>query len=539
MTEFPKIAAPVSPWAPLNRPLFRALWIANVVSSIGTWMHEVGAGWLMVTLNPSPVMVALVQAATALPIFFLALPAGALADIVDRRRLLIGTQVWMLTCALLLALLTLFDSVSAYALLAITFAMGCGAAMMTPAWAASVPELVPREELPPAVALSSMGTNVARAVGPALAGVLVTAAGPAAAFFLNAASFLGIIVVLARWQRVPRSGTLPTERMFGAMRAGVRYVREAPALQSVMVRATVFFAFATATWALLPLVAKGSGGGAQTYGVLLGGIGVGAVCGAFVLPRLRAKCSRDVLVRAATVIYAAAMCALALGGTLLVMIPAMLVTGAAWITVLSSLHVSAQTSVPAWVRARALSIYLVTFAAGTTGGAVLWGAVAERTSVPVALLAAAAGAVVAVLLTWRYSLGGQDTVDRTAPVAWPEPQTHGDIEPDRGPVLITVEYRVAAANADAFVDAAQALRGIRRRDGAMSWALFQDAADAERYLETFLVESWVEHLRQHHRSTVADQEVTGTVRAYHLGPEPPRVSHLLAAETSDGKPLDQ
>ncbi len=520
------------PWAPLNRPLFRALWIANVVSSIGTWMHEVGAGWLMVTLNPSPVMVALVQAATALPIFFLALPAGALADIVDRRRLLIGTQVWMLGCAVLLALLTLFDRVSAAALLAITFAMGCGAAMMTPAWAASVPELVPREELPSAIALSSMGTNVARAVGPALAGVLVTAAGPAAAFFLNAASFLGIIIVLARWRRAPRAGTLPAERMFGAMRAGVRYVREAPALQSVMVRATVFFAFATATWALLPLVVTGHGGGADLYGVLLGCIGAGAVGGALVLPRLRANFSRDRLVYGATVLYALAMAALSYGGARYVLIPAMLATGAAWITVLSSLHVSAQTSVPAWVRARALSIYLVTFAAGTTGGAVLWGTVATHTSVPAALLIAAVGAVAAVIATLRYSLGGQDAVDRTAPVAWPEPQTQGEIEPDRGPVLITVEYRVAIPQAAAFVQAAQALRGIRRRDGALSWALYQDAADAERHVETFLVESWVEHLRQHHRSTVADREVTDTVRAFHIGPEPPRVCHLLAADSA-------
>jgi MFS family permease len=517
-------------WSPLRRPLFRALWIATVVSSIGTWMHEVGAGWLMVTLDPSPVMVSLVQAATALPIFFLALPAGALADIVDRRLFLIATQVWMLGCSLLLGLFTLAGAVDAWTLLVITFALSCGAAMMTPAWAATVPELVPREELQPAVALNSMGINVARAIGPALAGVLVAASGPAVAFLLNAVSFIGVIVVLARWQRVPRTSTLPAERFFGAMRAGLRYVRAAPRLQAVMVRALTFFTFATATWALLPLVARASGGGAASYGTLLACIGAGAVSGAFVLPRLRAALARDALVRAASAAYAAAMAAAALGGTLQILVPAMLVTGAAWIAVLSTLHVSAQTSVPAWVRARALSIYLVMFAAGTTGGAVLWGAVATRYGISVALMAASGGTLLALLATWRVSLGGQDETDRTSAVSWPEPQTHGDIEPDRGPVLVTVEYRIAPENAMAFKAAMQELRRIRRRDGAISWGLFHDTAESGRYVESFVVESWVEHLRQHHRATASDFEVSGRVRAYHLGPEPPQVSHLVSAE---------
>jgi predicted MFS family arabinose efflux permease/quinol monooxygenase YgiN len=472
-----------------------------------------------------------VQAATALPIFLLALPAGALADIVDRRRLLIVTQFWMLGCSALLGAITLAGAVDAWSLLAITFALSCGAAMMTPAWAATVPELVPREELQAAVALNSMGVNVARAIGPALAGVLVAATSPAAAFLLNAVSFVGVIVVLARWRRAPKAGTLPAERFFGAIRAGLRYVREAPPLQAVMVRARAFFGFATATWALLPLVAIRSGGGAETYGILLACIGGGAVSGAFALPRLREKLTRDALVRGATVVYAAAMAAFAVSATLHTLVPAMFVTGTAWIGVLSSLHVSAQTSVPAWVRARALSIYLVMFAAGTTGGAVLWGAVAAHFSLTVALLTAACGALAAVAATWRFSLGGADAIDRTAPIAWPEPDTHSDIEPDRGPVLVTVEYRVAPDNAATFVAEAQALRAIRRRDGAMSWGLFHDAAEPERYVESFLVESWVEHMRQHHRATVADREVSERVRAFHTGPEPPRVSHMIAVES--------
>lgn len=518
-----------SPWAPLARPLFRALWLATLVSNIGTWMHEVGAGWLMVTLDPSPVMVAFVQAATALPAFFLALPAGALADILDRRRYLLATQSWMVACAALLALLTYAGWIEAWSLLAITFALACGAAMMTPAWAATVPELVPRSELHAAIALNSTGVNVARAVGPAVAGVLVAAAGPAVAFLLNALSFIAVMVVLARWRRVVQHGELPPEGFFGAMRAGVRYVRAAPKLQSVMVRALVFFAFGSAIWSLLPLVARGTGGGAQMYGVLLGCVGAGAVSAALVLPGVRSRWSRDRLVRAATALLAAAMVLSALARTPAVLVPAMLLTGVAWLSVLSTLHVSAQTAVPGWVRARALAVYLVMFSLGMTGGSVVWGAIATHSSVAAALLIAAAGSLVALFLTRGYMLGGQEAAGSADLVTWPQPVTQGDIEPGRGPVLVTVEYRVAPENAPAFAAAMQELRRVRRRDGAMLWGLFRDAADAERYVETFLVESWMEHLRQHHRATAGDQSISDRVRAFHIGDAAPQVSHLIAA----------
>lgn len=525
-----EISAPHSPWAPLRRPLFRALWLATLVSNIGTWMHEVGAGWLMVTLDPSPVMVAFVQATTALPAFFLALPAGALADILDRRRYLLATQGWMLACAALLALMTYAGWIAAWSLLAFTFALACGAAMMTPAWAATVPELVPRNELHSAIALNSTGVNVARAVGPAVAGVLVAAAGPAIAFLLNALSFLGVMSVLARWRREPQPRELPPEGFFGAMRAGVRYVRAAPKLQCVMVRALAFFLFGSAIWSLLPLVARGAGGGAQMYGMLLGCVGAGAVSAALALPKLRARWSRDRLVRGATWLLAVAMVLSGVARSPLVLVPAMLLTGVAWLSVLSTLHVSAQTAVPAWVRARALAVYLVMFSLGMTGGSVLWGAIASHSSVAVALIAAAAGALAALFLTRRYTLGGQEAADTADTVAWPAPETQGEIAPDRGPVLVTVEYRVAGENAAAFTDAMRELRRIRRRDGAMLWGLFRDTSDRERYVETFLVESWVEHMRQHHRATTGDQAVSDRVRAYHIGAEAPRVSHLVASD---------
>lgn len=525
---------PSSAWAPLRQPLFRALWIATVVSNIGTWVHEVGAGWLMVTLNPNPLMVSLVQAATALPVFLLALPGGALADIIDRRRYLIYTQAWMLLVVLALAVTTALGWVNAWTLLAFTFALACGSALNTPAWAATVHEIVLRGELQAAIALNSLGINLARAVGPAIAGLVVTASGPQAAFMLNAVSFIGVIVVLARWQRAPAPSTLPAERFSGALRAGVRYVREATALQYVMGRAAAFFLFSSASWALLPLVARNSGGGANTYGLLLAGIGIGAVSAALVMPHLRQRFSRDVLVRGATVVYAAGTAGVALAASLWVLFAAVLACGAAWLGLLSTLHVSAQTAVPQWVRARALSVYLMVYAAGMTGGAVLWGAIATRLGVSVALVTAAAGLLLAMFITWRLTLGGEDGLSRSAPAALMRSTGHDDIAPERGPVAVHVEYAVAVDDSEAFVAAAQGMERIRRRDGALSWGLFEDPETPGRYVETFVVESWAEHMRQHHRGTAGDAPLFARVRSFHRGDGPPKVTHWIAVNASDG-----
>jgi MFS family permease len=393
-----------SAWTPLRRPVFRAVWLATIVSNIGTWMHEVGAGWLMVTLDSTPLMVSLVQASTILPILLLSLPAGAFADILDRRVYLIAMQLWMFGCAALLAGLTIAQWIGPWSLLAITFALAAGAAMMTPAWAAMVPELVPPEELPAAIALNSTGVNIARAIGPALAGLLIGITSPAAAFVANAVSFIAVIVVLVRWKRPRDDASRPGERFMAALLMGVEYVRGARALQSVMMRSLGFFTFATATWSLLPLVSVEAGGRSTTYGVLLGSIGAGAVGAALLLPKFRLRITRDVLVGGATVVYAVAMFVVAFTHTLWLLVPAMLMTGAAWLSIVSTLHVSAQFAVEAWVRARALSMYLMVFSIGMTIGAVLWGTVATHAGVPVALAAAAGGALVGIAATWRFSL---------------------------------------------------------------------------------------------------------------------------------------
>jgi MFS family permease len=519
-----------SAWEPLRQPLFRALWIAAVVSNVGTWMHDVGAGWLMTSLAPSPVMVSLVQAATTLPAMLLSLPGGALADILDRRRLLIGAQLWMLLMAGLLGVLTVAGITTAWGLLAFTFALGCGTALTLPAWSAIVPELVPRAQLHSAIALNSMGFNVARAIGPALAGLIVAATGPGSVFLLNAVSFLGIVIVLLRWRRQPRESTLPAERFFSAVRIGLRYARHAPQLQIVLLRSGAFFLFATALWALLPLVVRRElGAGPEVYGGLTTCIGIGAVGSALLLPRLRSLPSRDALVRIATLLYAVALLALATIQNIYLLGIAMLFSGAAWLTIMSSLMVTAQLALPEWVRARGLGLFMVTFMASMAGGSALWGQVAKLAGIPSALTLAALGALIGLLLTWRLRLGGGEPVDFAPSLHWPVPLVEQEPEPDRGPVLVTLEYRIDPSRRQEFLTLMQQLGKTRRRNGAFMWGLFHDTAAADRFLECFLEESWLEHLRQHERVTVADRAVQEQINQCLLESGGPQVFHYLAS----------
>ena len=519
-----------SAWSPLRQSVFRSLWIAAVVSNIGTWMHDVGAVWLMTALAPSPIMVALMQTATSLPFFLLALPAGALADIVDRRRLLLLMQGWMLVAAALLGVLTLMGAITPWLLLAFTFALGVGAAMTTPAWQAITPELVSHAELPAAVALSGVGINLARAIGPALGGLIVAAAGSPAVFLLNAASFVGVMLVLSRWQRSPRPSALPAEHVLGAMHAGVRYIWHAPAVRAVLMRAGLFILCGSAVWALLPLVARRELGlDAIGYGGLLGAMGAGAVAGAFLLPKVRQRVAVDRLIAGATAVFAAVTLALASLRELWGLWVVMFAGGVAWIALMSSFNVAAQAAVPPWVRARGLAVYLLVFQGGMAAGSVLWGAVAARLGIPAALIAAGAGLLLGLLVARRYRLAPGEALDLTPSLHWPEPTVLIEPPAAHGPVMVAVEYRIDPARAADFTRAMREVRLERLRDGAMRWELFQDPADPPRYVEAFLVESWVEHLRQHERVTLADREAEARARALHIGPTPPAVSHLIAA----------
>jgi len=527
-TEPSQPGTPRSAWSPLQITLFRSLWIATIVSYIGTWMQDVGAGWLMTTLSTSPSLVALVEAADSIPVMLLAMPAGALADIVDRRRLLIAVQTYLLIVAAALAVLTWLELVTAWGLLGFIFALGVGSAMMMPAWAAIVPDIVPAEELPSAIALNSIAINVSRAIGPAIAGFLVAAVGVWLVFVLNALSYIGIIAVLARWKHDRVRSSLPAERFLSAIRVGMRFVMHTRALQVVLIRGMAFFIFASATWSLFPLIVrKELGKGPETYGFLLTCIGVGAVAGATLLPWLRAKFSRDVLVAGSSALYALAALALAYLQNLPLLAAAMLATGIAWISILSALQVSAQMTLPAWVRARGLAAFVVVFMGGMAIGSILWGQVATHIGIPAALTVAALGMVAAVVLTWRFKLGHHEVLDFRPSMDWATPVLAEVPEPDSGPVMVTIEYRVQPDKRAEFVAAMQAVREMRRRNGAYFWELFHESADPARYLECFIDESWLEHLRQHERASVADREILNRAKVFMREGESTKSTHWL------------
>lgn len=388
---------PDSAWAPLTEPLFRSLWIAAVVSYTGTWMQNMGAGWLMTQLTTSPLVVSLVQAAAAIPVFLVVLPAGALADMVDRRRLLLFTQGWMVVAAAILGVLTLLGSVNPWLLLVFTFLMGVGAVMNDPAWQAITPEVVSPQRHASAVALNSAGFNVARAAGPALGGLVVAAAGSGWSFLLNAASFFGVILFLYTWKRAPHA-PLPSRSMRAAIGEGFRYVQGAPQVKSVLVRTGAFSIGASSLLALLPVVCQPHG--AQGYGFLLTCFGMGALAGAAVLPRLRLQYSVDGLVAGATVVFAIMTFAAGQVHIFEWLCLVLFTAGAAWIGILACFNVVAQTMCPSWMRARALSMYLLVLQGGMAIGSALWGAVASRQGVPEAL-AWSALAMVAGLATIR------------------------------------------------------------------------------------------------------------------------------------------
>ena len=384
----------VSPWAPLGEPLFRSLWIASVISYTGTWMQNVGAGWLMTQLTMNRLMVGLVQAAGALPVFLVILPAGALADMVDRRRFLLLTQGWMVLASATLGILTLTSCVGPWVLLMFTFLLGLGAVMNDPAWQAITPELVPARQHASAVALNSAGFNVARAVGPAMGGLIVAAVGCGTTFLLNAFSFLGVILFLYRWKR-PIEPRHKTQRVWSAIGDGFSYVRESGLAKSVLLRTGTFSVAAVAMLALLPIIARPYG--ARGYGVLLGCFGLGALLGALALPRLREKLSVDGVVVTAILIFAGMTFAAGRTETFALLCAVMLVAGAAWIGILACLNVAAQTMCPSYIRARALSFYLLVLQGGMAVGATLWGALANKIGVPNALGVAAVALALGVL----------------------------------------------------------------------------------------------------------------------------------------------
>ena len=520
-------AASVSPWAPLASAAFRALWTAQFVSNIGTWMQNVAAVWLMGSLGGSALLVALVQTATTLPVFLVGVPAGALADILDRRRVLIVTQLLMLAAAAALALLAAADLVTPVTLLLLTFALGLGAALNLPAWQAIQPELVPRPQFAQAVALNGVNMNAARAIGPAVGGLIVAFSGSAAVFALNAVSFVAVAGVLLRWRRPATAApTTPRETLVGAVRAGFRYGWHSPTFRGVLWRTLAFCVPVSAVTALLPVEARGPLHlGAGGYGLLLACFGLGAILSAALLPGLRRRWPVDRVVDASVLVLAVMLAVLAFVHQEALVGAALVAGGGAWTLVLSTFNVAAQGSVPDWVRARGMGLYLLVFQGSFAAGAVLWGSLAE-VSLRGALTAAGVTLCAGLAVTRRWSLSRHEHLDLRPSPVWPEPVVVLEPQRGQGPVLVTLEYHVPPDQADAFTAGMRRMEHLRRRTGAHRWNLFRDPTQPDRFLETFFVDSWDEHVRQHHRYTATDQMISEQLRE--LGGEPLRVDHFVS-----------
>jgi MFS family permease len=511
---------------PLKFPLFRDRWIASTVSSLGTWMQDTAGTWLMTVLTTSPLLIALMQTAASLPVLFLGLLAGATADIYERRRLLIFWQCWMLAAVAVLAVLTFVGVITPVTLLVFTFLLNIGSAMNNPAWQAIVPELVPREQIPNAVTLNAASNNIARALGPALGGLMIAAfvvphRGAGWVFALNSASFAGVIWILWRWKRQPVfKSALPSERIAGSVRSGLRYLRYAPDLQGPLIRAFTFTFFVSAVWSLLALVAKSDlHQGAMGYGILNGCLGLGAVLGATLLARIRQRFDADTLLLATTVYYVATLLILALVRIPAVVIFVLIGAGFAWTTTMSTLNVSVQLSVPAWVYARALGVYLMAFQGGLALGSALWGVIAQRSSTRASLICAACGLAASTPFMQRIHILKGLLPDVT-PYQWkrPLPGFAAMADHDEGPVRISVDYYIPRENYAQFTQVIHLLEGVRLRGGAVRWGIYRDAADVEHLNETFVMESWLDFLRSRERMTANDQAIREQVNVLHRDP---------------------
>ena len=528
----PETASPEiipSPWAPLRRPVFRLLWGTWLTANICMWMNEVASAWLMTTLTTSPVMVALVQSASVLPVVLFGLPSGALADILNRRRWFMFTQFWVASNALILFVVVAADAMTAPLLLALTFGNGIGLAMRWPVYAAILPELVPRSELATAIALNGIAMNTSRIVGPVVAGALIASLGTGYVFLLNAALSLVAGFVIMRWRLEPKASVLPGERFLGAMRVGFQYVAQSPLMRSILLRIAIFFLQSTALLALLPLVARRMpGGGAWTYTILLASLGLGAIATAFFLPRLRVLITRERLLRDGTLLQAFAMVSAGFAPNVWTAMPAMMLAGAAWLAVVNTLTVASQLSLPDWVRARGMSLYMMTMMAATSVSAAVWGQVASLIDVPWTFVAAATTGIVLLLSAGRLHATPTEQHDLTPARILKEPVPAFPVEHQMGPVMVTVDYRIDPSKAAEFTTVMRESRANRLQMGALSWGLFHDTGEPGHYIEYYLDESWADHLRRFDRFTAADADLRERRYAFQIGDNPPKVTRYIA-----------
>src|SRR4051794_11906060 len=526
-----------STWSPLTYQAFRALWISSTASHIGSYMTDVGQGWLMSSLTPSPLIVSLLLTAESLPFFLFGLPAGALADIIDRRRLLIASQLAMAITVGTLAILSFAGLLTPWILLVLAFVLGIGTAFNDPAWHAAIPELLPKEELRAGITLSGVSVNVARTLGPAVGGFVVAAAGPTIVFVLDGLTFLGVIAVLLTWRRQSVPSTLPAEQVLPAIRAGLRFARHSRPLRRVLFATFLFMVCGAGVMALMPVLGRETGFGALGYGLLLGSLGVGAVTGGVLSSRFRSRLAPEIMVAAGFGAFAATAIGAGTLRELYLLCPVMLIGGVAWLSVLSTCMVAAQEASPPWVRARVMAIYLMVFQAGIAGGSVLWGEVASHAGLNAAYFGIAGGLVLGAALALRLKPAAGAVADFTPARHWPDPVVAEEPPLDAGPIMVQVEYCVDSPQAEAFQTAMAELGQLRRRDGAMQWWLFQDTADPSRFVESWLEATWADHLRTHERASVGYQEIERRIRDLTRSGSAIQTRHFVSPESrpsSDG-----
>jgi MFS family permease len=518
--------------SPFRHPIFRAVWLASLASNFGSLIESVGAAWLMTSLGASAGMIALVQASTTLPIMLFSLAAGAIADNFDRRRLMLTAQVFLLIVSIGLTLVTYLGLVTPWLLLLFTFLVGCGTALNGPAWQSLVGEMVPRPDLPGAIALNSMGYNVARSVGPAIGGFIVAAAGAFGAFAANAVSYIGLIAVLARWRPEAPPRVLPPESLGTAMAAGLRYVAMSPNISLVLVRGAIFGLAAIAVQALMPLIARDLvHGGPLTFGLLLGAFGAGAVCGALLIARLRRALSIEAIVRLGFIGFAICVIGAGLSSSAILTMVAMVFGGGSWVAALSSFNVTVQLSAPRWVVGRALALYQMATFGGMACGSWIWGEIAERYGVTEALLMAGLVLVAGAAFGLRYALPELKSLNLDPLSRWKEPEVALDIRPRSGPIVVTIEYIIREPDVIAFLEVMAQRRRVRRRDGARHWTLLRDLESPELWLERYHTPTWLEYVRHNQRPTHADAAIIERLRSLHQGSEPPRVHRMIERPT--------
>ena len=523
---------PPSTWTPLRTPTFRLLWSVTLVANICMWMNDVAAAWMMTSLTTSPVLVALVQTASTLPVFLLGLPSGALADILDRRRYFIFTQFWVAVVAVLLCAALALDVMNAPLLLALTFANGIGMAMRWPVFSALIPEVISKPMLPSAMALNAVAMNASRIVGPLVAGALIASAGTLWVFVLNAVLSIAAGLLLLTWQRTHVTHPLGRERLPSAMRVGLQFIKESPRMRAVIARTVAFFFMSTAIMALLPLTAKRFDGigfisGAGVFTLLLASMGAGAIIGAMFLPRIRQMFTGEPLVLTGTLLQAASTVGVALAPNLPLAVVCMMTAGLSLIATANTLGVKAQMALPNWVRARGMSAYQMSIMGGTAIGAALWGKVAALSSVPVSLIAAAVTGVVCMLIVQRVFTDRQALEDLSPSKAF-QPPRHS--QPEEGRVVVHIEYLINPAKARRFRTLMQESRRSRMRQGALSWRLLHSMERPERYIEEIVDESWVEHLRRFDRITASDVALRERKLAFHVADTPPRVTRFFETD---------